>query len=103
MMSLSRRHVLRLLGGLAAGAGLAGCVNIEVEETTEEEAKPETPGSTPPAETPAAPKPAVYKCSKCGYVYDPAKADPPTPFADLPDDWKCPKCGSPKSAYKPVE
>jgi len=98
MTSLSRRNVLRLLGGLAAGAGLAGCT-VKVEETTEEEAKPETPSGTPPAETPAA---ATYKCSKCGYVYDPAKQDPPTPFEDLPDDWKCPKCGSPKSAYKPV-
>jgi rubredoxin len=102
MMLLSRRHVLHLLGGLGAAAGLAGCT-VKVEETTEEEAEQEKPADTSPAEQPAAAKPAVYKCGKCGYVYDPAKADPPTPFEDLPDDWKCPKCGAPKSRYKPVE
>ncbi len=101
MTSLSRRRVLRLLGGLAAGAGLAGC-EVKVEETIEEESEQEKPTGTPSAEPSGAAKPAVYKCSKCGYVYDPAKADPPTPFEDLPDDWTCPKCGSPKSAYKPV-
>ena len=97
MTSLSRRNVLRLLGGLAAGAGLAGCtsIEVEVEESAEEKAEPKPAAEKKPA-------PATYKCSKCGYVYDPAKADPPTPFEDLPDDWKCPKCGSPKSAYKPV-
>jgi len=40
-----------------------------------------------------------YKCSVCGYLYDPAKGDPDngidpgTAFADLPDDWVCPVCG----------
>jgi len=104
-MSLSRRNILKLLGGLAAGAAVSGCA-VKVEDTTEDEPAPETPPAeaAPEAASEAA-KPAAgaYKCSKCGYVYDPAKVDPPTPFADLPDDWKCPKCGAPKSRYKPVE
>lgn len=49
-----------------------------------------------------------YKCTTCGYVYDPEKGDPKqgiypgTPFEELPASWKCPKCGMPKSAFEPV-
>jgi len=90
MLTLSRRAILKLLGGLAAGAAVAGC-RVEVEQPTE-------PAEEDEGEKAAA---GAYKCSKCGYVYDPAKADPPTPFADLPDDWKCPKCGAAKAMYQP--
>ena len=37
-----------------------------------------------------------YKCSVCGYIYDPEKGDPEsgvnpgTSFENLPDDWVCP-------------
>ncbi|HWQ21090.1 MAG TPA: DJ-1/PfpI family protein [Methanotrichaceae archaeon] len=40
-----------------------------------------------------------YRCSVCGYIYDPAKGDtesgiaPGTPFEELPPNWKCPACG----------
>ncbi len=50
-----------------------------------------------------------YKCSVCGYVYDPAKGDPSagikpgTAFEDLPEDWVCPVCGSPKSKFVAME
>ncbi len=50
-----------------------------------------------------------YKCSVCGYVYDPAKRDsssgikPGTAFEDLPDDWVCPVCGSTKDKFKPAD
>ncbi len=43
-----------------------------------------------------------YKCSVCGYIYDPAKGDPDsgiqpgTAFGDIPDDWYCPICGAKK-------
>ncbi|MDR2105234.1 MAG: rubredoxin [Deferribacteraceae bacterium] len=46
-----------------------------------------------------------YICAMCGYVYDPAEADPDngipagTPFSALPDDWICPDCGAPKSSF----
>ena len=46
-----------------------------------------------------------YKCSKCGFTYDPEVGDPKhgiepgTPFEDLPDDWKCPRCRKPKDQF----
>lgn len=48
-----------------------------------------------------------YRCTVCGYVYDPAKGDPGkaepgTRFADLPEDWVCPVCGVDKSKFEPV-
>ena len=49
-----------------------------------------------------------YRCSVCGYVYDPQKGDsdsgiePGTPFEHLPDDWVCPVCGVGKDRFKPV-
>jgi len=39
-----------------------------------------------------------WRCTICGYVYDPEKGDPKsgikpgTPFEKLPDDWICPNC-----------
>ncbi len=49
-----------------------------------------------------------YKCSVCGYVYDPEKGDedggvpPKTPFAKLPDGWVCPVCGAPKDMFEKI-
>lgn len=42
-----------------------------------------------------------YKCTNCGYIYDPEMGDAPrikpgTAFEDLSDDWVCPKCGGSK-------
>jgi rubredoxin len=50
-----------------------------------------------------------YKCSVCGYVYNPEEGDPDsgiaagTPFENLPDDWKCPICGALKDAFEKME
>jgi len=50
-----------------------------------------------------------YRCTVCGYIYDPAKGDPSngvepgTAFENLPDDWVCPECGAAKSEFEPVE
>ena len=47
-----------------------------------------------------------YKCTVCGYVYDPAVGDPDsgappnTPFAQLPDDWVCPVCGAIRDQFE---
>jgi rubredoxin len=47
-----------------------------------------------------------YKCTICGYVYDPALGDPDndiapgTDFADLPEDWVCPHCGVGKDLFE---
>jgi len=52
---------------------------------------------------------AKYKCSICGWVYDPEIGDKEsgiaagTPFEALPDDWKCPVCGAPKSDFEKIE
>jgi flavin reductase (DIM6/NTAB) family NADH-FMN oxidoreductase RutF/rubredoxin len=50
-----------------------------------------------------------YKCSVCGYIYDPSKGDPDsgikpgTPFEQLPDDWTCPVCGASKDEFEKLE
>ena len=49
-----------------------------------------------------------WKCSVCGYVYDPAVGDPDssiapgTPFEQIPDDWTCPVCGVGKDSFEKV-
>jgi len=49
-----------------------------------------------------------YRCTVCGYIYDPQKGDPDsgvapdTQFEKLPDTWVCPVCGADKSAFEPV-
>ncbi len=50
-----------------------------------------------------------YKCTVCGYIYDPAAGDPDngvdagTSFDDLPDDWCCPDCGVEKDMFEPLD
>ncbi len=57
-------------------------------------------------ETIKAPK---YRCTVCGYIYDPELGDPDggiapgTPFEDIPDDWVCPVCGVAKSEFEKIE
>ncbi|MEM2870723.1 MAG: rubredoxin [Thermoplasmata archaeon] len=49
-----------------------------------------------------------YRCTVCGYVYDPAKGDPDsgvapgTQFEQLPADWRCPVCGADKDSFEPA-
>jgi rubredoxin len=49
-----------------------------------------------------------WKCSICGYIYDPAAGDPDggikpgIPFEELPDDWVCPVCGAPKEEFERI-
>jgi rubredoxin len=50
-----------------------------------------------------------YKCTVCGYIYDPEKGDPDngvesgTDFKDIPDSWVCPECGVGKDQFEKVE
>lgn len=50
-----------------------------------------------------------YKCTVCGYIYDPDEGDPDggiapgTAFEDIPDDWVCPVCGASKDQFEPEE
>lgn len=52
---------------------------------------------------------AKYRCTLCGYIYDPAAGDPEsgigpgTPFEKLPEDWICPVCGADKSYFEKIE
>lgn len=52
--------------------------------------------------------PGRFKCSVCGYLYDPGAGDPDghilpgTAFEDLPEDWTCPLCGATKEDFAPV-
>jgi flavin reductase (DIM6/NTAB) family NADH-FMN oxidoreductase RutF/rubredoxin len=49
---------------------------------------------------------AKYRCTVCGYVYDPEEGDPDggikpgTPFEDIPSDWVCPVCGAAKDQFE---
>jgi flavin reductase (DIM6/NTAB) family NADH-FMN oxidoreductase RutF/rubredoxin len=50
-----------------------------------------------------------YKCTVCGYVYNPEKGDPDsgiapgTAFEDLPADWVCPVCGVGKDQFEAAD
>jgi len=50
-----------------------------------------------------------YRCTVCGYIYDPEKGDPDsgiepgTAFEDIPDDWVCPICGAAKADFELVK
>lgn len=50
-----------------------------------------------------------YKCSVCGYVYNPGEGDqvggiaPGTSYDELPGDWHCPVCGAEKDDFNPLE
>ena len=51
---------------------------------------------------------ARYRCTVCGYIYDPAAGDstqdvaPGTSFESLPDNWVCPECGVSKDMFEKV-
>jgi rubredoxin len=46
-----------------------------------------------------------YKCSVCGYIYNPEDGDPSsgiepgTPFSNLPDGYICPLCAAGKDEF----
>jgi rubredoxin len=50
-----------------------------------------------------------YKCTVCGYIYDPEEGDPDggispgTPFDEIPDDWACPICGVSKEDFEETD
>lgn len=73
-------------------------------------------GDTPPAspvyikEQPAVQtKLATYRCSVCGWEYDPEIGDPDggiapgTAFEEIPDSWTCPVCGAAKSDFEKID
>jgi len=50
-----------------------------------------------------------YKCTVCGYIYDPKIGDstqeviPGTPFDKLPNSWVCPECGVGKDMFEEIK
>lgn len=50
-----------------------------------------------------------YKCTVCGWIYDPEIGDPDNgiepgiPFEDLPDDFVCPLCGEGKEVFEAID
>ncbi len=50
-----------------------------------------------------------YRCTICGYIYDPqvgdssSGVDAGTKFEDLPDNWVCPVCGASKDQFEEAE
>ena len=50
-----------------------------------------------------------WKCTVCGYIYDPQEGDPDsgiepaTPFQELPEDWVCPECGAAKEYFRKLD
>jgi len=67
---------------------------------------PDNQGQPPTAE---GKKMIKYRCTVCGYIYDPKAGDPDggikpgTKFDDLPEDWVCPVCGVGKDQFEPAE
>lgn len=51
----------------------------------------------------------MYKCTDCGYIYNPEEGEPGsgippgTKFDDLPDDYICPICGAGKDEFQLYE
>jgi rubredoxin len=51
-------------------------------------------------------KMSQYRCSVCGYIYDPSVGDPVyginpgISFEELPEDWVCPVCGADKDKFE---
>ena len=49
-----------------------------------------------------------YRCTVCGYIYDPEIGDstqgikPGTAFSGLPDTWVCPECGVGKDSFEKI-
>jgi len=52
---------------------------------------------------------AKYKCTVCGYIYDPEKGDskggikPGMAFEAIPNAWVCPVCGAAKDQFEKAE
>ena len=51
---------------------------------------------------------ARYRCTVCGYIYDPSVGDPDngikagTAFEALPENWVCPECGVGKDMFEKI-
>lgn len=72
-------------------------------------------GGTPQTAPTYIPKPTgeqklgKYRCTICGYIYDPIRGDPDsgigpgTSFEKLPTGWVCPICGASKDKFEKID
>jgi len=82
------------------------CMTYEYYHLIKRGVTPKTAPSYIEEEKIEAPASGKYRCTVCGWVYDPDIGDPDggiapgTPFEQVPDDWVCPVCGAAKSAFE---
>ncbi|MFC2040792.1 rubredoxin [Chloroflexota bacterium] len=85
------------------------CMTYDYYHQVKRGITPETAPSYIEEKKEASTKMTKYKCSVCGWIYDPKVGDeeggiaPGTPFEKLPDDWVCPVCGAAKSEFEKIE
>ena len=85
------------------------CMTYDYYHQVKRGTTPKTAPSYVEEKKEAATQMAKYKCTVCGYIYDPELGDPDgdvkpgTPFEEIPDDWVCPVCGAAKSDFEKEE
>ena len=85
------------------------CMTYDYYQQVKRGTTPRTAPSYIEEKKEAKPKMDKYKCSVCGWIYDPELGDqdggipPGTPFEKLPDDWICPVCGAAKDQFEKME
>jgi flavin reductase (DIM6/NTAB) family NADH-FMN oxidoreductase RutF/rubredoxin len=82
------------------------CMTYEYYHQIKRGVTPKTAPSYVEEKKSEAPESGKYRCTVCGWIYDPEIGDPDggiapgTPFDEIPDDWVCPVCGAAKSAFE---
>ena len=85
------------------------CMTYEYYHQVKRGTTPKTAPSYVEEKKEEAPKMAKYKCTVCGWIYDPEIGDPDsgiapgTPFEKIPDNWQCPMCGASKSEFEKTQ
>lgn len=85
------------------------CMTYDYYQQVKRGTTPRTAPSYIEEKKEAKPKMDKYKCSVCGWIYDPELGGqdggipPGTPFEKLPDDWICPVCGAAKDQFEKME
>ena len=84
------------------------CMTYDYYQQVKRGTTPKTAPSYIEEKKEEASKMTKYRCSVCGWIYDPKIGDPDggiaagTPFEKIPDDWQCPICGAAKSDFEKI-
>ncbi len=82
------------------------CMTYEYYQQVKRGTTPPTAPSFIATKEKAATTMAKYKCTVCGYIYEPELGDPDngvkpgTAFEQLPKEWVCPVCGAMQSEFE---